>query len=217
MTIIAIGWAQHDAIVPEAFTLRPHGKIAVIETQHDQHPNPKDRLAALVQCHKLCGAIFPIAAYQVLSAQHAHTLAVDYHDDIHAQIRNVQDAGQFSLDLNLALAPADHCASHLPEEGGQSWLRARQSRQFRRTEHQKTARLILQSLSKGVPYILAKQFGTPKGNRLDLLVRRTQIAAFEARLQENVTAFSLSDAASLVVSGPWPAFSFVAAPGQQDD
>ncbi|MFT6103983.1 MAG: hypothetical protein ACJA1E_000398 [Paracoccaceae bacterium] len=217
MTIIAVGWAQNDAIVPEAFTLRPHGNIAVIETQLDRHPNPKDRLAALVQCHKLCGAIFPIAAHQVLSAQDAHTLAVDYHDDIHAQIRHVQDAGQFSLDLNLTLTPADHCASQLPGESGQSWLRARQSRQFRRTEHQKTARFILQSLAKGVPYILAKQFGTPTGNRLDLLIKRTQVVTFEARLKENAAAFSLSDTASLVVSGPWPAFSFVAAPGQQDD
>ena len=199
MNDLALGWTDATVGLPAPLRLQKQGTVQLITAPAPQAETPRQRLTLLQACFDAGIDLVPLATNQRVIVHHAMHPSPELLDDI-ARLRG---QGQLTLTLSWQASPQT-------AESGRSWLQLRQ----RARGEAALAEQMLEKLVSRLTYDRSLPRTGAGQSTLDLLVPRTELD----RAQRNIVLLTQTLAtkslpgASLLVTGLWPAFSFVCSP-----
>lgn len=205
--MIAIGWTRNVSALPSNLSAQQAGDLHVLWGSDAALEEPNQRLLALQICFDAGMDILPLAPAHAVSLQAANAFALAHCARLATDLDHLCGKGQLSLSLALDPLPI------VPPQrgGGRAWLlaKARRQKDLEAAQH-KALRRILSCLAalpneQSAPHIAAQSV------RVDVLVPRRTLNKTVMSIRATTQAQSLAE--MFLISGLWPPFSFISAPG----
>jgi hypothetical protein len=171
--------------------------------------NAHDRMRLLQICFDMGLDLLPLRCLEGWQTGHALDLAQTCTEDLWAQLALIRGAGQLSITLSWS---GPRMGPDIPSSG-RSWLKLRQM-------HQRAAANQIQEADQ-ILTVATEDFGGRRrfessGNtsRLHILLPRQDLTAATSAIAKIAASLDRPDLPklSLIMTGLWPAYSFVKAP-----
>lgn len=199
--MIALGWTIPGADPPAPLRTLAGTDCAVVAATDLEPSDARRRLRLQVLCTRELPAFLPIAARPCAGVAEAVAHARERGPEIAARLSALTGRAQ------ITVRAAWETASVPPDAGGaRGWLRARAARHEReQARAEAVAAELRAALDPRWPLALATRNGAVQA---DALVAAPAAEAALAYLAKRLAASTALADARLVLTGPWPAFSF---------
>lgn len=197
--MIALGWTTRGAALPPNIRLLEHGDIDLLVTPIKSRITKRDIMAHQAACLSAGLDLLPTAAAFMMRAD----MALKYDPLILADV-----LADLSGMVQVSISAVVPNASAPAEFTGRSWLKDRTAQHAARQN-------VANCLQKIGAQIGARQVEANNKNdrtTCDLLLPRQKISALQTEFASVAGAVFGSQAVSLTVTGPWPAYTFAKLP-----
>lgn len=209
MTACALGITRPSALPVGGLTIEPVQRDLALLMDPTGASSPLDRLERCISFHAKCPALLPFSPRSHVTVQAARTYVLDHGATLDAQLVEASELVEMHASVSLdGVRRSEPCDG--PALGGRAWLLERQARADGIAERRSAVERWLRPLLQGIAHAIVPLGRSDDDASLAFHIPANKLDDVrQALAQPEVSRARPRDVKGpILVSGPWPLFSF---------